>query len=580
MDFVPESKYVPDLIDSMDLLTDDILLNIDARNKVGDDSLATEVILPTSIIELINAECPDGISVENSLCQEITAEISLLNGEDSWRLFKDTTELAIRVGRLQYHLDRVNKNSSVEIIDSGWKPPNRGVTTDRPVDNPSSAIPIPISEQRFPTPRPTFTPTPFSLLNFLESNSFDDGAALNDISSPQHRAYSWLRDNERINEYSEEQMLQRFSMATLYFATNGNQWLTNTLWMSDMSECTWFGKTGSEDRCNNNGELMNLELDLNNLSGSLPPELGLLSSALETVTLNGGPNSKLSGTLPTELGYLTRLKEFVVRNNALSGSIPSQIGNWAALSQIDLSQNRFRGEFPTQIGNLSELTFFQISNNLFSGSLPSEVGQLKKCQKMFFQDNAFVSPIPTEIGSLNELLKLKGGSNKFDSLPTELGMLKSTDFISFENCGITGLIPTELGKLRNLRKLNEVDAFDMIYILQMLRFLNVCLAILSLVQLKLENNDLSGNIPSELAMIKTLQIINLSNNKLSGPLPAELGSLVDLRKFFFANSKTVSINFTILTLFLIILRLLIPRQHRNYQAQQQSSLGSYPIGTF
>ena len=81
-------------------------------------------------------------------------------------------------------------------------------------------------------------------------------------------------------------------------------------------------------------------------------------------------------------------------------------------------------------------------------------------------------------------------------------------------------------------------------------------------------------------MIKTLQVINLSNNQLSGPLPTELGSLADLRKFFFANSKTVSFDFTILTLFLIMLRLSIPRKHRNYQVQPQSSLRIHSIGSF
>jgi hypothetical protein len=50
--------------------------------------------------------------------------------------------------------------------------------------------------------------------------------------------------------------------------------------------------------------------------------------------------------------------------------------------------------------------------------------------------------------------------------------------------------------------------------------------------LELQNNDLSGNIPSELASILGLQnILDLSNNKLSGSLPTELGLLVELSKY-------------------------------------------------
>ncbi len=551
VEIIQQSEYIPDLILSMDLLTDDILRNVATQRTIGDENLTTEVILPTSIIEISNAECPGGVeNLGNSFCQEVIAEISLLHGEDSWQLFRDTTQLAILIGRLQYHLDRVNPNSPVEIIDSGWMPPNQGAAAERPVKSPSSAHPVPISEQRFPTPRPTFVPTPFTLLNLLEARSFDGGEALKDNFSPQHRAYSWLRDNERIMDYSEEQMLQRFAMATLYYATIGEQWLTSTLWMSNESECNWFGKTGSKEKCNRNGELVHLELDINNLNGSLPPELGLLSSALESITLSGGPDSKLSGTIPTEFGYLSRLKTFNIQNNAISGTIPSEIGNWQALTKIDLSQNSLRGELPTQIGKLSELNFFVVSNNELSGSLPSELGHLRKCQKMLFEGNAFVSSIPTVIGNLNELRRLKGGSNKFDSLPTELGKLTAADFISFEKCGIPGPIPTELGTLGNLRKLCCINCSHSICSCVFLRnsFLIWCLSTISTGQLKLEYNELSGAIPTELALMKDLQIINLSHNQLTGPLPTELGSLVDLRKFLFACSKIDLFDLTLLTL--------------------------------
>ena len=471
VEFVLQSEYVPELILSMDLLTVDILENIGSTKRIEEGRILTEVVLPTSIIEIFDAKCPDDI--ENSLCQEVIAEISLLSAEDSWQLFKDTTELAIEIGRLQFHLERVDKRSPVEIIDAEWEPPKKGKPsrnstlaqnpepsinptvepTPNPTKHPSSDIPIPVSAQRFPTIRPTIFPTPSDLFDFLGENSFDGGEALNQTSSPQYMAYSWLGDSEGTSEYSKEQLLQRYSMATLYYATNGDKWLNNISWMSDATECTWFGKTGSKERCNKKGELVNLELDLNNLSGSLPPELGLLSSALQTMTLSGGPDSALRGTLPTELGYLTLLEVFVVQNNDLSGIVPSEVGNWKKLKEIDLSQNGFRGDLPTQIGSLSDLKVFDVSNNKFSGSLPSELGQLKKCEKVFFEGNDLDSFLPIEIGDLKEVKTLKGGSNKFTSLPTELGKLKSAEFISFQNCSISGSIPTELGNLGKLRKL-------------------------------------------------------------------------------------------------------------------------------
>lgn len=439
----------------MDLLSADILLNIvRKRNKPEDESSLTEVVLPTSIIRVIDLNCPEDI--ENGLCQGIIAEISLLNAEDTWQRFRDTAELAIEIGRLQYNLERVDPNSPVEVIDSLWTPPPPAIPVGTPINDPSSDMASNLSPTPPPTTSLSSSPTSLPLIDFLQENSFDGGLALRFTSSPQYRAYSWLRNNNQLHEYSERQLLQRYSMATLYYATNGNEWVVNTSWLSDEPECAWFGKTDSKNRCNQRGELMNLELDLNNLNGLLPPELGLLSSSLETITLSGGPNSNLLGTLPTEIGYLTQLKVFVLQNNNLSGTIPPEIKKWKKLEKMNLSQNRFQGEFPTEIGILSELKIFDISANKFSGSLPSELGQLRKCQMMFFEDNAIASSIPKEIGGLIQLKELKGGSNKFDSLPTELGNLKSAEFISFQDSSLTGPIPTELGNLRKLRKFDKM----------------------------------------------------------------------------------------------------------------------------
>jgi len=526
-DLVPQSEYVPELVMSMDSLSSDILLNISKRRRMrGGRRKHTTVILPTEIISVSDTACPN--YVMNSLCQEIVSKISLVDEEDSWQEFKDTTELAIEIGRLQYHLQRVDPDSPVEVIDAVWTPPAPTPASSptvaapivevidaiwtppapTPASSPTVAAPIDFSSSDMPSDFPSLNnptsipsnPPSFSLLDLLVRNSFDDGEALNNTSSPQYMAYSWLLEDKYLMEYSRKKKLQRYSLATFYYATNGDQWLKNDFWLSDRTECHWYGKTGSRRLCNKEQELVNLELDTNNINGSLPPEIGLLSSSLERITLRGGPDTHLIGTIPSELGYLTRLKVFFVRSNNLSGTILSEVANWSSLEQLDLSHNKLSKTLPTELGLLAELKFFDVSKNSLSGSLPSELGNLKNCRKMFFEDNAFVSSIPTEIGNLKRLEALRGGGNVLTELPTELGLLSSADIISFTDSDITGFIPTQLGLLRKLRFL------------------------------ELQNNDLSGNIPSELASILGLQnILDLSNNKLSGSLPTELGMLVELR---------------------------------------------------
>mmetsp|Transcript_13310 Transcript_13310/g.15255 ORF Transcript_13310/g.15255 Transcript_13310/m.15255 type:complete len:1785 (-) Transcript_13310:4-5358(-) len=524
LDFVPESEYIPELIMSMDALTADILSNISKKRKIrGGRRESTNVVLPTIISSVSDIACPN--YVRNSFCEEIVSEISLVGAEDTWRAFKDTMELAIEIGRLQYHLQRVDPDSPVEVIDSVWTPPVSTPATPTvatPIDSSPSDMPsdLPsLSPSLIPTNLPPSMPasathksSPPSLSNtssttlssscslhdFLIENSFDDGKTLNDTSSPQYMAFSWLLGNKYLMEYSNKRILQRYSLATFYYATNGYQWLNNNFWLSDRKECNWYGKTGSSRSCNMREEIVNLELDTNNIHGSLPAELGLLSSSIERITLRGGPDTYLVGTIPTELGYLTRLKVFFVRSNGLVGTIPSEIADWTRLEQLDVSNNKLSGPLPSRIPH--ELTVFEVSNNALTGSLSSELGNLKKCRKMFLENNSFVSSIPSEIGKLEKLEVLRGGGNAFFGLPTELGLLSSADTISFKDSNITGFIPTQLGMLRNLRFL------------------------------EIQNNELSGNIPSELAGIVGLKsTLDLSNNKLSGSLPTELGMLVELR---------------------------------------------------
>ncbi len=49
-----------------------------------------------------------------------------------------------------------------------------------------------------------------------------------------------------------------------------------------------------------------------------------------------------------------------------------------------------------------------------------------------------------------------------------------------------------------------------------------------LIELRLSDNELTGQIPSELGNLGSLRILNLKENRLSGPIPAELGNLSNL----------------------------------------------------
>ena len=55
--------------------------------------------------------------------------------------------------------------------------------------------------------------------------------------------------------------------------------------------------------------------------------------------------------------------------------------------------------------------------------------------------------------------------------------------------------------------------------------------------LSLNNNQLTGEIPTELGSLANLQQLYLHNNRLTGEIPTELGSLANLQQLYFYNNQ-------------------------------------------
>ena len=53
--------------------------------------------------------------------------------------------------------------------------------------------------------------------------------------------------------------------------------------------------------------------------------------------------------------------------------------------------------------------------------------------------------------------------------------------------------------------------------------------------LSLYDNELSGEIPSELGRLTNLRALRLDGNELSGEIPPELGSLTNLEELYLGN---------------------------------------------
>jgi len=175
--------------------------------------------------------------------------------------------------------------------------------------------------------------------------SFDNGAALKEQSTPQNEALNWLANNTNLNSYSNATKIQRYALATLFYSTNGTSWYQNLGWLSHFDECDWYTYAGEGSSCDENRTVKDLNLSENNLVGTIPNELALLSN-LSWLDLSV---NSLTGTIPSQLGLLSNLAELDLSGNGLTGTIPSQIAMMSNLTWLDLSVNSLTGTIPSQI---------------------------------------------------------------------------------------------------------------------------------------------------------------------------------------------------------------------------------------
>ncbi|KAF8030283.1 hypothetical protein BT93_E2663 [Corymbia citriodora subsp. variegata] len=209
--------------------------------------------------------------------------------------------------------------------------------------------------------------------------------------------------------------------------------------------------------------LVSLNLSQCNLSGPIPPQIGLLSKLMH-LNLSG---NILSGRLPLTLSNLTRLSLLYLGNNMISGYLdPRLFSNWTKLQFLELHNNSVTGKIPSEIGLLTNLVELAISNNHLNGSIPYEIGNLKHLDALALDGNHLTGPFPASIGNLTHLTMLYLHENN-----------------------LSGPIPQDIVRCTKL------------------------------VELRLDYNDLSGLVPRGLANFSFLKVLRLSMNSLSGPLP-------------------------------------------------------------
>lgn len=140
--------------------------------------------------------------------------------------------------------------------------PEPSISTQRPTlpQRTRSPTPRPTNPRPSNTPGPTPRPTPVCVEDDKEAillevlSDVTDESVLLDMSTAQGMAYFFLV-NENPSFVCSPTILQRYSLSTLYFSTDGSRWTNNDGWLDSTNECSWFGV-----ECNSEGLVIRLDL--------------------------------------------------------------------------------------------------------------------------------------------------------------------------------------------------------------------------------------------------------------------------------------------------------------------------------
>jgi Leucine-rich repeat (LRR) protein len=176
------------------------------------------------------------------------------------------------------------------------------------------------------------------------------------------------------------------ALVALYNSTGGANWTVNDNWLLSPNPFDWYGITIIDDH------VYTIDLKYNNLTGSLPPELGNLTALHELLLYS----NQLTGSLPPELGNLTALQVLSLHSNLLTGSIPTELGNLTALQWLNLANNQLAGNIPTELGNLTALQWLDLFSNPLTGSIPLSFVNLPILDGFHFFDTNLCEPATPE----------------------------------------------------------------------------------------------------------------------------------------------------------------------------------------
>ena len=343
----------------------------------------------------------------------------------------------------------------------------------------------------------------------------------------------------------------------------------------DLSNNSIGGSLPSE--LGNLGALTHLNLGQNSFTGNLPSSLGNLTQ-LMVLTLQDNPT--FTGGIPTEWGTLSNLQTLNLSNCRLFGNIPTELGNLGQLTLLNLANNSLQPNIPVSLGSLSVLQILDLSNNLLTGTVPIELDDISTLQELRLNDNRLSGALPDFAAFANLNTILLQNNDLSDCFPASYTQFCSItynfsgnpelpwqgDFQNFCNgdnqdgatcsngdnttyndlinsaCECVGTncrLPDSLTLVDFYNATNGSTWNNQWNLNQpMNTWFGVTLnAQGCVVTLVLNNNNLTGTLPTTIGGLQNLQRLNLENNSIGGTIPVQIGNAIGLQEIYLNNNQ-------------------------------------------
>lgn len=187
-------------------------------------------------------------------------------------------------------------------------------------------------------------------------------------------------------------LVQRDALMKLFESLNGDGWNRKRNWGTETALGEWVGVTTDED-----GNVVGLSLERNDLNGEIPAEIGLLK---HLVGLDLGFNEDVTGTIPPEIGELENLTALLLHHNALTGGIPREVLQLSRLDTLNLHYNQLSGPLPEWLGELPAVGYLSLWGNDFTGSLPASLGDLESLEDLYVNTLELSGELPRSLMNL------------------------------------------------------------------------------------------------------------------------------------------------------------------------------------